>query len=306
MKKVEQPFHVQPKYKMKYEGAIYRPPSEAGSLILQATVGCSHNKCTFCVSFKDKKFREKSLEEIFEDIEVASSHYKGTERIFLADGNAMVMDTGKLLQILEKLYQQFPYLNRVGIYANPQDLLNKSKEDMSRLKEYGLKIVYYGVETGNEELLSYIKKGATRDEIIEGGKRAREAGLVLSVTVINGLGGRDKMEEHAYDTATLLNEIDPEYLGLLTLMVCEGTTLAREVERGNLEVPDPFETLQEIRMMLTPLELSNCVFRCNHASNYLPLKGTMPQDKEELLSLIDSVLLKKEKHLLRPEYLRAL
>lgn len=291
---------------MKYEGAIYRPPSEAGSLILQVTVGCSHNKCIFCVSFKDKKFRMKSLQEVFEDIDEASSQLKGVERVFLADGNAMVMETEKLLQILERLYRSFPYLQRVGIYANPQDLLNKEKEEMSRLKEAGLTIVYLGVETGNEELLKWIKKDATREDIVEGGRKAKDAGLALSVTVINGLGGREKMADHAFDTATLLNQIDPEYLGLLTLMVCEGTLLAKEVERGVIEVPEPFEILQEIRMMLTPLELSNCVFRSNHASNYLPLKGTLPKDKEELLGMLDSVLLKREKHLLRPEYLRAL
>ncbi len=291
---------------MRYEGAIYRPPSEANSLILQVTIGCSHNRCTFCVSFLDKKFRERSLQEINEDIEMAARTLRGVDRVFLADGNAMVMETGKLLQVLQKLYSSFPLLERVSIYATPQDLLEKSKEELEALKKAGLGIVYLGVESGNEEILAWIRKGATREEIIAAGQRARAAGLVLSVTVINGLGGREKMVAHAVDTATLLNEIDPEYLGLLTLMVCEGTPMARKVARGEFAVPGPLEILYEIEVMLRHLELSNCVFRCNHASNYLPLKGTLPQDKEKLLKLLESVRLSGDMRKLRPEFLRAL
>ncbi|MEW5920728.1 MAG: radical SAM protein [Bacillota bacterium] len=291
---------------MRYEGAIYRPPSEANSLILQITIGCSHNRCTFCVSFLEKKFRERELAEIEEDIEEAARLLWGVDRVFLADGNAMVMHTEKLLSVLQKLYSTFPALERVGIYATPQDLLNKSGEELSALKKAGLGIVYLGVETGNEELLAWVRKGATRDEIITAGRRARAAGLVLSITVINGLGGMEKMSAHALDTATLLNRIDPEYLGLLTLMVCPGTPLARKVAKGEFAVPGPLEILAEIEMMLRPLEMSNCVFRCNHASNYLPLKGTLPRDKEKLLKILESVRLSGDMRQLRPEFLRAL
>lgn len=291
---------------MRYEGAIYRPPSEAGSLILQATIGCSHNRCTFCVSYLDKKFRERSLEEIFEDIDYASRYARGVHRIFLADGNALVMDTDKLLAILEKLYMTFPLLERVSVYATPQDLLNKSKEELRQLREAGLVILYVGVETGNDELLKWIRKGVTRAEISEAGRKAIEAGFILSVTVINGLGGVDKMAEHAHDTATILNEIDPQYLGLLTLMVCPGTPLARLVERKEFQVPEPLEILKEIELMIQDLELSNCVFRCNHASNYLPLKGTLPQDKQKLLEALRTVTLSGDTRYLRPEYLRGL
>ncbi|MDO9536303.1 MAG: radical SAM protein [Bacillota bacterium] len=291
---------------MRYEGAVYRPPSEAGSLILQTTIGCSHNQCIFCVSFMDKKFREREMNDIIADIAEASTQIRGVTRVFLADGNAMVMDTSKLLEILSELYEAFPMLERVGVYATPQDMLEKSAEDLAKLKEAGLSIVYLGVESGNEEILKWIKKGATRAEVIEAGKKCKEAEITLSVTVINGLGGREKMAEHAYDTATLLNEIDPDYIGLLTMMVCQGTPLARQVDKGLFQVPDPLEILHEIEMMIKPLELTNCVFRCNHASNYLPLKGTLPRDKEKLLKTLSTVHKSGDKSNLRPEYLRGL
>ncbi len=291
---------------VRYEGAIYRPPSEAGSLILQATIGCSHNKCIFCITFKDKKYRERDLQDIFEDIDSAAGYYRNIRRVFLADGNAMAMDAPKLLAILNKLYKTFPQLERVSVYATPQDLLHKEPRELEALKKAGMGIVYMGVETGNEELLAWIRKGATREEVSKAGQRARKAGLTLSVTVINGLGGYEKMAAHAHDTATLLNEIDPEYLGLLTLMVCQNTPLARRVERGQFAVPAPLEMLHEIRLMLEPLALSNCVFRCNHASNYLPLKGTLPRDKKALLQALDAVYQQRDTGSLRPEYLRGL
>ena len=291
---------------MRYEGAIYRPPSEAESLILQATIGCSHNRCTFCVSYIDKKFRERELEEIFEDIDYASCYANAVHRVFLADGDALVMDTGKLLAILEKLYKSFPHLERVGIYATPQALLHKTEEELRKLKQAGLGIVYMGVETGNDELLQWIRKGVSRAEISKAGRKAIEAGFILSVTVINGLGGLEKMAAHAHDTATLLNEIDPHFLGLLTLMVCQGTPLARLVEKNLFQVPEPLDILREIEMMLQDLELSNCVFRCNHASNYLPLRGTLPQDKQRLLETLRTVTLSGDTRFLRPEYLRGL
>lgn len=291
---------------MKYEGAIYRPPSEAGSFILQVTIGCSHNRCTFCVSFIDKKFRERELKDIFADIEEISAKYPGVERVFLADGNAMVMGTEKLLKILDKLYGSFPRLQRVGLYATPQDLLDKSREELLVLQQAGLGIVYMGVETGNEELLSWIRKGVTRSEIAEAGIKAREAGLILSATVINGLGGLEKMAEHAADTASLINEIDPHYLGLLTLMVCEGTAMAAKVRRNEFKLPAPLEILAEIKMMVKSLEVSNCIFRANHASNYLPLKGTLPKDKYNLINTLDKMLQSRNTGMLRPEYLRGL
>ena len=291
---------------MRYEGAIYRPPSEAHSFILQTTIGCSHNRCTFCISFMDKKFRERELKDIFADIDEISAQYKSIDKIFLADGNAMVMGTEKQLKVLEKLYKSFPVLERVGVYATPQDLLDKSPEELKRLQEAGLGIVYLGVETGNNELLAWIKKGVNRDEIAEAGIKAREAGLIISATVINGLGGLEKMALHASDTATLINRIDPHYLGLLTIMVVDGTPIARKVQRKEYVVPEPMEILAEIKMMVEGLEVSNCVFRANHASNYLPLKGTLPWDKEKLLITLDTMLKSGDTKQLRPEYMRGL
>lgn len=291
---------------MRYEGAIYRPPSEAGSFILQVTIGCSHNRCTFCVSFLEKKFRERELKDIFTDIEEVAAKIRGVERVFLADGNAMVMDTDKLLKILDKLYRSFPLLQRVGLYATPQDLLHKSHEELVQLQEAGLGIVYMGVETGNEKLLSWIHKGATRTEIAEAGIKTREAGLILSATVINGLGGTEKMADHASDTASLINEIDPHYLGLLTLMVCNGTAIAKKVERNEFKLPTPLEILAEIKMMVEGLEVSDCIFRANHASNYLPLKGTLPGDKQKIIETLNAMLRSRNTGMLRPEYLRGL
>ncbi len=291
---------------MRYEGSIYRPPSEARSLILQATVGCSHNKCTFCVMYKDKKYRERSLEDIFADIRRARQVLGDVRRVFLADGNALAMDSDNLLAVLQELYQTFPSLERVGIYANPSDLLGKSLAQLEALKKAGLGIIYLGVETGNEVLLERVRKGATADEILQAGLRAKEAGIPLSVTVINGLGGHELMEAHAADTAKLINAMDPDYLGLLTLMLPPGTPMARQVERGEFQVPGPLDILAEIEKMLSPLELTNCLFRSNHASNYLPLGGVLPRDKEEILKRLRAVLSQADTGRLRPEHFRAL
>lgn len=291
---------------MRYEGSIYRPPSEGRSLILQATIGCSHNRCTFCVMYKDKKYRERSLEEIFSDIHQAKEALGDVRRVFLADGNALAMEAEKLLSVLQELYEVFPSLERVSIYANPTDILGKSVSQLQELHRAGLGIVYLGVETGNEELLKRVRKGATAQEILQAGRRVKEAGLPLSVTVINGLGGHELMKEHAADTARLLNAIDPDYLGLLTLMVAPGTPLARQVERGEFQVPGPLEILAEIEMMLSPLELTNCLFRSNHASNYLALGGMLPQDKEQILTQLRGVLSQADTGRLRPEQFRGL
>ena len=291
---------------MRYEGAIYRPPSEAGSFILQVTIGCSHNRCTFCVTFIDKKFRERDLNDIFADIEEVAAEYQGVERVFLADGNAMVMNTEKLLKILDKLYTSFPKLKRVGLYATPHDLLHKSREELTELQEAGLGIVYMGVETGNDELLLWVRKGATRKEIAEAGIKAREAGLILSATVINGLGGTEKMVEHAKETASLISEIDPHYMGLLTLLVCDGSIISRKLQRNEFRLPAPLDMLAEIKMMVEGLEVSNCIFRANHATNYLPLKGTLPGDKKKLLDTLNNMLRRGDIQMLRPEFLRGL
>ena len=291
---------------MIYEGDIYRPPSEARSFILQTTIGCTHNHCIFCCSYTNKKYRERAIEDIFADIDEIASRYRRVGRVFLADGDALAMKTDTLLTIFDKLYQSFPALERVSLYATPRDLLVKSPEELHRLREAGLGIVYLGIETGNDEILKWIRKGVTRAEIAEAGKKAMSAGLILSVTVINGLGGLDKMEAHANDTATLINEIDPHYLGLLTLMVVDGTPIAEMIRKKEYIVPAPMEILREMKMMVEGLDVSNCIFRANHASNYLPLKGTLPWDKEKLLATLNAMLTGSDGMRLKPEHMRGL
>lgn len=291
---------------MRYEGEIYRPPSEANSLILQVTIGCSHNRCSFCNAYLKKNFRERELDEIFADVDYVGKINRNIKRIFLADGNALTMDKKKLLALLEKLYNTFPGLERVSSYANPHDLLHKSVQDLKEIKEAGLTLVYLGVETGNHDLLQEINKGVSRSEMIEAGQKARGAGMKLSVTVINGLGGKELIETHARDTATLLNQVEPEYLGLLTLMVEPGTSIARQVEQGEFVPLDSREVLEEIELMLKDIDLKGCIFRSNHASNYLPLRGTLSEDKNKLLEMIDRVLRGGETQRLRPEIFRGL
>ncbi|MDI9468209.1 MAG: radical SAM protein [Syntrophomonadaceae bacterium] len=292
---------------MRYEGNIFRPPSEARSYILQCTIGCTHNRCTFCAMYKDKKYRVRSLEEIKADIRMAKLYYGDVEKVFLADGDAIAMETSELLEILEMLYQSFPSLRHVGVYASPDVVLKKDMSELTALKAAGLTIAYLGVETGDEELLKDIRKGVTYDEMVEAGLRLRQAGIQLSVTVLLGLAGRTpKAVEHAKNTAKILNDMNPEYIGALTLMVVPRTELFRRMERGEFELPGPFEILDEMRIMIENLEVEGSEFRSNHASNYLPIKGRFPDDKQAILDLINDIIAKNDRRYLRPDYLRAL
>ncbi|OPX92904.1 MAG: coproporphyrinogen III oxidase [Pelotomaculum sp. PtaB.Bin104] len=283
---------------------VYRPPSEAASLIFQVTLGCSHNACSFCVSYKGKRFRVKTWEEIEADINAAKEYYRNITRVFLADGNAMVAETGLLLKVLEKLYHDFPYLERVGIYARASDFLSKKPEDLKKLREAGITLAYLGLESGDDRILKMIHKGSTAAEIIDGGRKAMEAGLPLSVTVIIGVGGPEMSEEHAIATAKAASAINPAYLSALTMLIPENSFMDRKVRKGEFKLLTPEQTLQELRVMLENMTLANCVFRSNHASNYLPLKGVLNQDREKLLALIQRALAHPE--LLRPEFMRAL
>jgi len=293
-------------FPLHYEGDIFRPPSEARSLILQATIGCSHNRCTFCAMYKRKKFRERNLDELEKEINAAGRTWPHTRRVFLADGNALTMASEKLRSILELLNTSFPHLERVAIYSNPHDLLQKESSELTELRRLKLGMIYLGVESGSASLLQAVNKGATPAEMILGAARVKEAGIPLSITVINGLAGREGSAEHARETARLLNEIDPEYLGLLSLMIIPGTTLYRQVKEGRLTPLGPWEMLQEIRLMVEHLSLSNCLFRANHASNYLPLKAVLSKDQESLLTALDEVLKEKAPGILRSEIHRML
>ncbi|HUL36620.1 MAG TPA: radical SAM protein [Thermodesulfobacteriota bacterium] len=289
---------------MKYEGMIFRPPSEADSLILQVTVGCSYNRCTFCGAYQGKRFRIKHFEEIKEDIDEVSP-YK-IRRVFFADGDALSIPQEKLLQILSYLKVKLKGLERVGIYANAKDILRKDVEELKALKELGLGIIYLGVESGDPEVLKRIKKNATVEQLIGAGKRVKESGILLSVTVILGLGGVEGSQRHAVETAKILSEMDPDYVGALSLMIVPGTPIEKEIETGRLILPTPFVLIQELETMIRNGQFTRCFFASNHASNYLPLRIRLPEEKEEALKRIREVLKKKDPDLLRPEYLRAL
>ncbi len=283
---------------------IFRPPSEADSLILQVTVGCSYNRCTFCGAYQGKRFRIKSFEEIREDIDEVSSHK--IRRVFLADGDALSIPQSGLVQILSYLKARLKGLERVGIYANAKDILRKKAEELKALKDLGLGIVYQGLESGDPEILKRIKKNATVDQLLRAGKRVKESGILLSVTVILGLGGVEGSQTHAVETGKVLSEMDPDYVGALSLMIVPGTPIAKEIKTGELVLPTPFGLIQELERMITDCEFTDCFFASNHASNYLPLRIRLPEQKEEALERIREILRRKDPELLRPEYLRAL
>jgi len=289
-----------------YEGKIYRPPSEAKSIILQITVGCQHNACTFCTMYKDKSFRIKSSAEISSIITTALAQDSDAERIFLADGDAIAVDSLLLIEILDRLYASFPRLKRVGIYGGPKDILAKSPKELENLKAHGLTMVYLGVESGNGGILSSVCKGVTPEQMINAGQKLRESGLTLSCTVIIGLGGAALSNEHALDTARVISAIDPHYLGALTLMVEPSAPLARAIQQGTFQLLTPLESLTELRTLIKNLTVTHCVFRSNHASNYLPLRATLPDDQDTLLETLNNVIGNQSLERLRPEYWRGL
>ncbi len=291
---------------MKYEGMIFRPPSEAESLILQVTVGCSYNRCSFCGAFREKSFRIKRFEEIKEDIDEAASYGRRIRKVFLADGDALVMPQRELFQILDYLRTKLNGLERVGVYANAKDILRKNAGELVSLKTRGLGILYLGLESGDPVVLKRIKKNANTDELIRAGRKVKESGLLLSVTVILGIGGVEGTRAHAERTGKVLSEMDPDYVGALSLMIVPGTPIEKEIETGRLVLPNPFELIQELETLITSCHFSRCFFASNHASNYLPLRIRMPEEKEDALKRIREVLQRRDPNLLRPEFLRAL
>jgi len=292
---------------MRYEGIVYRPPSEARSYILQVTIGCSHNACTFCDMYKGKKFRVRPIQEVKEDIDMARKYYgPNIRRVFLADGDALILKNSKLLEILSYLKKAFPRLERIGIYGNPRGILTKSFEELKELKDAGISIVYMGIETGDPELLQKINKGVNVEEMIEAGKRVKESGIALSVTIILGLGGPEMLEQNARGSAYVINKIDPDYVGALTLLLREGTPYYDQVMAGEISVSTPYNIFQELRILIENLELTNCVFRSNHASNYFPIGGTLPQDKEKMLRTLDVILANEDLKHMPPDFSRLL
>lgn len=288
---------------VRYKGKVYRPPSEAYSLIIQVTYGCSHNRCAFCDMYDDKHFAMRPMEEIREDFEQARRVYRRVERVFLADGDALMRKTDDLVQILGLVYGLFPECQRVTCYASPTSLQIKSEEELRLLREKGLKMVYMGLESGCDAVLERMDKGHTAAQIIAAGQKARRSGLQLSVTAISGLGSRELWREHAVETAQAFNAMNPEYIGLLTLMVEPGTPLEKWVREGSFYVLKPVEVMQEMELFLQQIDSPGSVFRMNHASNYLTLKGTLNQDRERLLQQVRQGLAGRG---LKDEFLRGL
>jgi radical SAM superfamily enzyme YgiQ (UPF0313 family) len=303
---------------------ILRPPSEHASYYLPLTSGCSNNSCTFCgYCFTTLSLRD--LEEVKQEIDAMSLYMNrgiwvqgqpeivyailqdwDGRRVFLQDGDALVYPYPKLLEALQYLNKKFPNLERIASYATPQDILRRSVAELKTLKEQKLGILYMGVESGDDEVLKRIKKNATHDEMVEAGKKVKEAGILLSVTVILGLGGIKGSARHVSETARILTEMDPDYAGALTLTLIPETPIYKELERGEFELITPFDSLQELKGMVEQSTFTNCFFSSMHASNYFSIRGTMPKDKAKVLKQLNTILSSKDPRLLRPEYMRGL
>lgn len=266
-----------------YSQPLYRPPSEARSMIIQVTEGCSHNKCRFCYMYKGKQFRLKSKEEIKEHIEWLRPMYKNPNRIFLADGNVLCLKTEKILELLDYINNEFPNVQRISSYAGPLDLLRKSEEELKSIREAGLELLYMGVESGSDKVLSMMNKGVSQREMIEAGQKAINAGFKFSCMIISGLGGREYMKEHAVESAKVISLINPHYFSLLRLVVEEKSELTEDVRQGKFHLLTPLQVLDENIIMLENMELTDCIFRANHVSNHINQAGTLNQDKDKLV-----------------------
>jgi radical SAM superfamily enzyme YgiQ (UPF0313 family) len=310
---------------MDYVGRIFRPPSEAQSLLLQVTIGCSHNRCVYCDMYRDKQFQPKPWELIEADLrEAAALGHARREgptvggglkkarrghrpsRVFLCDGDALILSTRRLLQILDGIREHLPWVERVGTYGDTRSVGRKSVAELEQLRAAGLGIVYHGMESGDDQVLERIDKGGTRPELIDTAAKLRAAGIDHSVIVLLGIGGVALTEQHAIHTAETLTQMDPPYVGALTTTIVPGTPLAKLAASGEFVLPSKFQMLAELRTIVAESEFGNCRFSSNHASNYLPLRGTLPADKPALLAVLDEVLTHRDERLLKPERLRGL
>ncbi len=289
---------------MHYEGMIIRPPSEANSILLQVTLGCSHNRCTFCGTYRQKRFSIKKDDIIFADIEFAREYCRRQNRLFLCDGDALVMPMRRLVPILERIRDRLPWVKRVGVYANSKSIKMKTVEELATLRQLGLKIAYMGLESGDNKVLNAICKGADAATMIAMGKKLKQAGIRVSVTVLLGLGGIKGSLDHARETGKVLTAMDPHFIGALSLMLIPGTEMHDQYEKGEFALPGPKEMLGELGAMIATTDLTNGLFHANHASNYLPIRARLPRDKAKTLELISQAL--EGKIPLKPEYMRAL
>jgi len=290
---------------MRYEGDIYRPPSEAYSLLVQVTMGCTHNKCTFCNMFKEKRFRVRDVEEVKEDLMWARTRYRRIDRMFLCDGDALCLSMNKLNVIFDYINELFPEVEQINIYGRANDVLMKSKEDLELLKKKKLKIIYIGAESGSDRVLTNVNKGVTRKQLIDAVKHINEAGIKSSVTFISGLSGTDGWEDHAIQSGTMIAEMNPSYVGLLTLVLEPIAPMFKDVQEGKMKLLTPELTLRETKLLLENARPSEtCIFRSNHASNYINLAGNLPFDNDKMIAKLEDAL--AGKYQLKPEYFRAL
>lgn len=289
---------------MDHQGIVIRPPSEANSIILQVTRGCSHNKCTFCGTYKGVRFRIKDDAVIDNDIRFAAQHYRGRRRVFLADGDALIIPQARLLRILEAIREHLPRVTRVGIYGNAKGITSKDPQALKQLRQHGLGIVYMGLETGDDVTLKRIRKGVQAATMVELGKKVMTAGMKLSVTVLLGIAGPERSQAHAVCTGRMLSRMDPNYIGALSLMLLPNTPLGADYRQGRFELLGPMDMLKELRTMMAETDLSAGLFHANHASNYLPIKARFPRDKAAAVALLDRAL--RGDVPLTPEFMRAL
>jgi radical SAM superfamily enzyme YgiQ (UPF0313 family) len=288
---------------MHYEGNCIRPPPEAYSILLQVTLGCSHNKCTFCGTYKDKRFGIKDIDIILSDILFASKYMKGQDQVFLMDGDALIIPQKRLIWILERIKEHLPWVKRVGAYANTKSISMKSLQELTELRKNGLGMLYLGVESGDDEIRKKISKGTSAKQCLEMGKRVKDAGIQLTVTLLLGIGGKEKSLDHARTTGELVSAIDPDFASALTVMLIPGTPLWEEYERGDFQMPDERGLLMEMKEMIAHTNLSHGLFSSNHASNYLPIRAWLPEGKQELLDIIDAAL--RGEIGLKPEWMRS-
>ncbi len=289
-----------------YNEPLFRPPSEAYSLIFQVTLGCSWNKCAFCEMYTSKKFKVRKQEEIFNEIKEVAAITQDVRKIFLADANAMVLSSGKLLEILNELNNNFPRINRVSAYALPKDISSKTDEELSELRKAGLKLIYVGIESGDNEVLKSVNKGETFNSTVDGLLKAKKAGIKSSVMILNGLGGKKYSKQHAENSAKIINVIQPEFVSTLVLSYPFGIAHFKKRYNSDFIPLNKLELIEEMEIFLKNLNLENSIFRSDHASNYLILKGILNRDKETLLKNIRNVLNNPESARLRQEWERGL
>lgn len=275
---------------MQYEGDVYRPPSEAGSLLVQVTIGCAWNKCTFCTMYKNKQFRVRPFVEIEQDLNECVPYAPSIRRIFLCDGNALVLAQDKLVPILEKIQQLFPNLEAVRCYASAKDILRKTPEELCQLRELGLEMLFIGLESGSDKVLQEVEKGETKQEMIAAAQMLKKAGIKQSVSIIAGLAGEDDWQEHMKETADALNQMQPEFLGLLVLMPHGEASLYGKQGESRFKAPSELQVLKEMNLLLQNLNLNNCYFTSAHASNRYNIKGRLPIDKPHVLEQVSHLL----------------